>query len=107
MHVHLEIGALGLDEGNIKMTVDIAVMHLDSSGPRIGEFLPFFMTDTKIHWLFGRFQIRLSTTTAHTVTSLLYSVPFNVLTLFHYTARYQCMRSHHQSTQHMKILLNP
>jgi len=104
VHVHLEIGAPGLDEGNIKMRVDIAVMHLDSSGPRIGEFLPFFMMDTKIHWLF---QILLSTTTAHTVTSLRYSVPFNVLTLFHYTARYQCMRSHHQSTQHMKILLNP
>ena len=43
-HVCLEIGSPGLDTGNITMMVDIAVMHLDSRGPRSGEILPFLMT---------------------------------------------------------------
>jgi len=46
------------------MTVHIAIMHLDNRGPRRDEFLPFLMTDTKIHWWFGRFHILLSTTMA-------------------------------------------
>jgi len=54
-----------LDTGNITMTVDIAVMQLDSRGPRSGEILPFLMTDTKIHW---KVSHTLTTTTAYTVT---------------------------------------
>ena len=46
-HVHLEIGALGLDTGNVTMIVDIATTHLDI----------FLMMDTKIHWWFGRIHI--------------------------------------------------
>ena len=52
-HVCLEIGTPGL---NIIMTVDIAITHLDSQGPRSDEILPFLMTDTKIYRLFGRFR---------------------------------------------------
>ena len=61
-HVHLEIGAPSLDAGNITMAVDIAVTHLDSKGPRSGEFLPFLMTDKRS---IGGF-ILLSTSTANT-----------------------------------------
>jgi len=64
-HVHCEIGAPSLDAGNITMAVDIAVMHLDSKGPRSSEFSPFDK------WSIGGF-ILLSTSTAHTDQYWLY-----------------------------------
>ena len=69
-HVHLEIGALGLDTGNVTMIVDIATTHLDI----------FLMMDTKIHWWFGRFHIFLRTTATHGYCLL--QLVINYFTLF-------------------------
>ena len=46
VHLEIEIGAMGLDTGNVTVIVDIATTH----------FHIFLMMDTKIHWLFGRFH---------------------------------------------------